>query len=119
MVDADCRKRQQGSLQLVKLACINVELDMPTNKIKHTSRERLQVVDRLRAAALQVEPNCPHAFFVKSNDLCVGYRCGQLRDADKPGAKPLESTQEITLIECLERARDNSTTHDPQRSCHH
>src|SRR4030042_3838743 len=109
MVDADCRKTQQGSLQLVKLACINVEPDMPTNKIKHTARERLQVFDRLRSAALQVEPNCPHAFFVKSNDLCVGYRRGQLCDPNEPGAKPLESTQEITLIECLESGRGTST----------
>src|SRR3990172_9772352 len=114
MVDADCRKRQQGSLQLVKLACINVELDMPTNKIKHTSRERIQVFDRLRAAALQIEPNCSHAFFVKSNDLCVGNRCGQLRDTDKLGAKTLKCTQEVTLIECLEGTRDNRPRRNAQ-----
>jgi len=42
---------------------------MPTDEIMDSPRKCLQVFDRLRAAALQIEPNCSHAFFVINQSI--------------------------------------------------
>src|SRR5512145_228628 len=73
-------------------------------------RHAFQMMNFLRPAALDVETNGPNAGAVQFLQLPIRNGLRHLRDSDKRWAKHLQSMEQITLIESLERAGHHRAT---------
>jgi hypothetical protein len=80
---------------------------VPAGEVPRAAGERLEPVERLSSAAVEVGAEGADARRVQRQDVLLGRLGGELRDAQEPGPELGERRAQPPLVERLERAGDD------------
>ncbi len=104
MINTDGREFAQACFDGRQFPRVDVQLGVPACVLMDTHGQGLQLVELLRAAALEVEAQGAHACGIQGVQFRIGDAGGQLRDTDEARSQQTQRLKQIALIKTLKGA---------------
>jgi hypothetical protein len=115
MIDADPREPGKHRIQARQVGVAHVELAVPPRNVEYFAAHSSNIRQAGGPSAAEIEPHRADAGSVQGSDLFLAAIGGQLGDTSVSGAKSGQRSQQVFLVEGLERSRHHNPAADPQR----